>query len=192
MNKTNKILLLIVIVAAVGAAIYLLTPPEKKELAEVNDDLAGENIDLNEGEVLDGEKVKDVVYTEEDRVKFEAFLTENISLLSDAPATLGFIFTITSFNWLGNNEVVVFYDDGHNAYQAQVGLAYNNDLDVIIDNVQFIKINNGEDISEPVINETVTSTQEINEELNAELLIEEPILLEEPLLMEEQILMENE
>lgn len=55
-----------------------------------------------------------------ERSRVETYLRENINTLSPEPAVLGGKFFITNITFLSTSQVLVSYEDGHNAFIGRV------------------------------------------------------------------------
>lgn len=53
------------------------------------------------------------------RAEVDAYLRENINTLSPEPAVLGGTFYITNITFVSNSQVLINYEDGHNAFAAK-------------------------------------------------------------------------
>jgi hypothetical protein len=55
-----------------------------------------------------------------ERSRVEAYLRENINAIAPEPAVLGGKFFITNMTFLSTSQVLVSYEDGHNAFIGRV------------------------------------------------------------------------
>jgi len=178
MNKARKIILSIVFIIAIGVVIYLLTLPKVNDIANVDNNVDGDNIELNEEGIVNNDSIQKEIYSDDDRAIFENYINQNISTLSQEPEVLGGIFFVTSYNWIDGNTAFLAYEDGHNAYQGETRLSYDENSNVVVEYFYTLPLDeNGKAIS-PVIEEGSIEGQEVNGATGSEILIEEPILLE--------------
>jgi len=63
-------------------------------------------------------------YNMDDRVVFEGYLMNNISMISPEKEVLGGKFYVTTIDWLDNRSGTISYEDGHIALKADFKLSY--------------------------------------------------------------------
>jgi hypothetical protein len=127
-NKSTIILLLILLALVSLALIYsstmksdpLLQEAPKEDLKDEEDKLPEESLTLEEQE------------------RVIEYLNDNISALSPEEEVLGGSFFITSADFIGNDRVIIGYEDGHNYFIAE---ACFNFVDDSIEIGDFIIVN---------------------------------------------------
>ncbi len=71
--------------------------------------------------------------TNENKIKVENYIKENISNLSPKKEVLGGKFFVTNLNFIDDNQVEVEYEDGHVFYKANISYEFQNGELVIND-----------------------------------------------------------
>lgn len=144
MDKTNKSLLILIAIIIIGGLAFLYASSRNNDVNENNNTNADIVVDGDENEIRDVLESQnrpqdeiDVIfqeeYTEEDRLAFESYLEENISDITAQEPSLGGTFMISSFNWVNNSTAVIVYEDGHNMYEAEVSLSYNESDEISVE-----------------------------------------------------------
>lgn len=173
MEKTNKILMILIAVVLVGGLGYYFMSSNNTAPSENN--IVGDvDIENQMGNENEADLIFEEEYTAEDRLVFENYLNANISSLSAQEAVLGGTFSITNFNWVNNNTAFITYEDGHNMYEAEVSIGYDQTESIMVNYFYDTPVE-GVVEEEIMIEEPINEEPVFEEEMQIQILEEEPI-----------------
>ncbi len=117
----NKYIYILVVII-IGLAAVLIISNERADMPEV-DPIESPELNDEELPVIDDEEE----LTEERKELVSEYIEENISDLSPVEEVLGGTFYVVSMDFIGDDSILLEYEDGHISLMAEVIYSVEND-----------------------------------------------------------------